>query len=143
MSTSYGNLSTLDGPASPRCKPGDPHHCPVCEGSNLAPWKKSDLTRELEPEDLHITDSRYGVTLELFRCAECGFIHAPGEDVRRLNALYEQMEDPHYDDTAIGRTLQMEWIVRLILRHAPNARTLLDIGAGTGMLVSAAERQGL
>src|SRR5947207_11573522 len=114
MSTSYGNLSTLDRnrnpPAHARGSHAAENRCPVCEGSNLAAWKKGDLTRDLAPEDLHITDSRYGVTLALFRCSECGFIHARGEDVRRLNALYEQMEDPHYDGTAVGRTLQMEWI---------------------------------
>src|SRR5437588_2601283 len=104
MSTSNGNLSTLDRARNPQPRARGSQsgldaaasQCPVCEGSNLAAWKKGDLARDLEPEDLHITDSRYGVTLDLFRCGECGFIHAHGEDVRRLNALYEQMEDPHY-----------------------------------------------
>ena len=137
MSETYGNSSTLEPRAATASS------CPVCRGSNISAWKKGDLARSLQPEDLHITDSRYGITLELFRCGDCGFIHAHGEDVEHLGSLYERMEDPHYDDTSVGRALQMEWIVKLIRRHIPNARTLLDIGAGTGRLVSAAQCDGL
>lgn len=77
--------------------------------------------------------ARYGLTLELWRCADCGLIYADGDEVAELVALYEQIEDQGYQDTQDARILEMRWLVEPSLQEAPKARTLLDIGAGTGL----------
>ena len=46
--------------------------CPVCGRTNHRSWKASDVVEGLTPEDLAITDRRYGTTLGLRECA-CGF----------------------------------------------------------------------
>ena len=57
---------------------GSNPHCWVCGSSATAEWKARSLSRRINPNDLRITDSRYGVTLALRRCTECGFmqVHA-------------------------------------------------------------------
>jgi len=118
--------------------------CPVCGGSEQSPWKQGNLSSsELRPEDFHITDARYGVTLPLVRCKDCEFIFATAAGAAGIIALYEQMEDPDYDSSGSARRFQMEWVIREALRSTPYAKTLLDIGAGTGMLVAEAQKQGL
>jgi rubredoxin len=72
--------------------------CPVCgDAREPSLWKKRNLDRRLTPEDLLITDSRYGVTLELWKCAGCGFIFAKGAEIDELESLYARLDDPEYD----------------------------------------------
>lgn len=97
----------------------------------------------MRPEDLQITDHRYGVTLSLRKCARCGFIFADDTELAELTALYEQLDDPEYETTQDTRLLQMQWLLAKTRRLRPQARTLLDIGAGAGLLVAEARRGGL
>jgi SAM-dependent methyltransferase len=118
--------------------------CWVCGSGETLPWKERALPSRLAPDDLRITDSRYGVTLALRRCEACGFVFAePDADLSRLTQLYEDLDDPEYDDTAEPRALQMRWLLRETRRHAPQARSVLDVGAGTGLLVAEATAAGL
>lgn len=120
-----------------------PETCWVCGSTTTALWKGRSIARELTPEDLRITDSRYGTTLGLRRCADCGFVFAEGAEVEHLTALYERLSDPGYEDTQEPRALQMRWLLRTALHAHPAARSLLDVGAGTGLLVAEAARTGL
>lgn len=123
--------------------PSDPHTCPICSTISTSRWKPRNLDRRLEPEDLLITDARYGVTLELWKCPRCSFIFASGEEVKELEELYARLDDPEYDAGAPGRELQMEWLLQKAMAARAGARTLLDVGAASGMLVRAAARAGL
>ena len=93
--------------------------CWVCGASESEPWKARNLERELVPEDLRITDDRYGVTLRLRRCRRCGFIQADDGEVRELTALYAGLEDPAYEEGGGSRRLQMSWLLRAA-RRAPS-----------------------
>ena len=117
--------------------------CRVCGSTATSQWKTRSLDRPLIPDDLRITDARYGVTLGLWRCSECGFIQANESELAELTALYEQIVDPEYERGGAARTLQMRWLVTKGLDAHPSAKTLLDIGAGTGLLVAEARVRGL
>lgn len=117
--------------------------CWVCGAARSTPWKARSIERPLWPEDLQITDASYGTTLALRRCDACGFLFAEGDDIAELTALYEQLADAEYEATQDSRRLQMEKLLDRLHRARPGARTLLDIGAGAGLLVEAARRRGL
>ncbi len=118
--------------------------CWICSGpAGPRPWKDGTLARPLASADLCITDSRYGSTLSLWKCRRCGFIFADAAELAGLDALYEALEDPGYEQTQDVRAFQARWLVGRLRRRAPRARSLLDIGAGTGLLVAEAKRHGL
>ncbi len=117
--------------------------CRVCGSRQTRFHKPRSIDRPLEPDDFRISDSRYGLTLELWRCTACGFVFASERDVQELERLYEDLTDPGYTDSQAPRVLQMRWLVRQALRVAPGAHTALDIGAGTGLLVREARAAGL
>jgi len=117
--------------------------CPVCGSGRTRLWKSRNLNRDLTPEDFKITDGRYGVTLTLHKCEGCSFIFADASETGQLTALYEQLVDPSYEEGADSRTVQMRWLLQLGISARPQARTLLEIGAGSGLLVAEAGRLGL
>lgn len=92
---------------------------------------------------MQITDSRYGVTLTLHKCADCSFIFADENEIGRLTEHYEQMVDSGYAAGAKYRAAQMRPLLQLGTAALPRARTLLDIGAGSGLLVAEAAGIGL
>ena len=124
-------------------KPMSTASCRVCGSNRTALWKSRNLNRELTPEDFKITDGRYGVTLTLHKCADCSFIFADASETCQLTALYEQLVDPSYEEGADSRALQMRWLLQLGIAVRPQAHTLLEIGAGSGLLVAEAGRLGL
>jgi SAM-dependent methyltransferase len=117
--------------------------CWVCGSASLRPYKPRSDCGALASADLKITDSRYGLTLALCQCQDCGFVLAVDDELRELNGLYECLDDPGYEETQGVRTRQMIRLLRHVLRHQPQARTLLDIGAGAGALVRQARDLGI
>jgi 2-polyprenyl-3-methyl-5-hydroxy-6-metoxy-1,4-benzoquinol methylase len=117
--------------------------CWICGSTDTAAWKPRSLGRPLTAEDLQITDDHYGTTLALWRCRGCQFIFADGDDLLRLTALYEHLSDPEYVESQHSRAPQMRWLIHQVMRAHPNARSLLDVGAGAGLLVAEALRRGL
>ena len=117
--------------------------CWVCGGSRLEPWKPGNLASPLVSEDLRISDARYGLTLPLVRCLGCGFCFSNSREVARLDDLYAELDDPGYEGSQESRELQMRWLVKLARQAHPGARTALDVGAASGLLVAEAGRQGL
>lgn len=117
--------------------------CWVCRSSATSIYRESGVSGALRPDDMRITDSRYGTTVRLWRCHECGFVFADPEQIQSVVSLYQALEDPEYEAGAEVRTLQMSKLLAGVLRERPAARSLLDIGAGIGLLVSEAGRRGL
>ena len=48
------------------------------------------------------------------------------------------MEDQSYHDTSFARRAQMRILLDLMAAHRSGARTLFDVGAGTGFMVAEA-----
>jgi Methyltransferase domain len=116
--------------------------CWICGTPGALHWKARTIQRPLEPADLRITDHRYGATLSLLRCGACGFIFSNDKEVAELGSLYERMSDPGYEESQEGRALQMRWLLSKARKANPLARSLLDVGAGSGLLVAEAKRFG-
>jgi len=117
--------------------------CWICGSDQVRPWKTGNVKDTLTPEDLQITDARYGLTLSLSRCTMCDFRFAEAADVEVLNELYSQLVDDDYVGSQSGRSIQMRWLVELVRRYHPAAKTALDVGAAAGLLVSESRKQGL
>ena len=109
----------------------------------MSMWKSGGLARDLRSDDLRISDSQYGLTLPLLRCDTCGFVFAPYREIADLTTLYEELSDQSYEGSQEPRILQMRWLLDKALGANPGAKTLLDIGAGTGVLVREARDRGL
>lgn len=134
--------------SSAKKEPNTPpaRRCPACGAGGVAPWRKRSKRGALTSKDLAITDAHYGTTLELLRCRGCGFVFAVGGDdaeLSRLVELYRELDDPEYAATVPMRRLQMDWLLDRTLSQVPNARTLLDIGCASGVLLEAAQARGL
>lgn len=117
--------------------------CWVCGSMRTRPCKTARVLDTLSPDDLRITDARYGLTLPLVRCDECGFRFADAQEVEKLDSLYAELDDPGYQGSQESRLLQMRWLLAWTRRGHPAARTLLDVGAASGLLVAEARREGL
>lgn len=117
--------------------------CWVCDSQNTHAWRKGRGTELLQSDDLRISDPRYGTTLNLHRCRDCGFRFAEAARAEQLASLYEGLTDPEYEGSQLGRRRQMRSLVSLALEAHPGAKTALDVGAASGLLVSEAERAGM
>ncbi|HEX2694831.1 MAG TPA: class I SAM-dependent methyltransferase, partial [Acidobacteriota bacterium] len=118
--------------------------CPACGGVNLRPWKKgsADL-RTLRPEDVKITDNRYGLTWDLSDCADCSHIFAdPCPTPAFLGSLYGALEDPLYEEEAAGRAMSFRRVLARLERLRPEKGRLFDVGAATGILMNLARERG-
>lgn len=120
-----------------------PDPCWICGARGASPWAVRNLGRDLEPDDLRITDHRYGVTLALRECRECSFIFAEAGELSKLTALYQSLHDPAYGESFEPRLLQMRWLLDAALRLRPDASSMLDIGAAAGLMVAEARARGL
>ena len=80
--------------------------CWVCGSTNTRPWRVGRLAEQLTSDDLRISDVRYGTTLALDRCGDCGFRFADAAQAEPLAALYEGLTDPGYEGSQDGRRLQ-------------------------------------
>lgn len=109
--------------------------CWVCGSEQLKFHKASNLTSGFDSRAFAITDTNYGVTGQLIKCAECGFIQC--SNLTDVLNYYEDLEDPLYEATRKGRELQANKMLSVIIKHA-RGKKLLDIGAGSGILVEQA-----
>jgi 2-polyprenyl-3-methyl-5-hydroxy-6-metoxy-1,4-benzoquinol methylase len=128
---------------SPGPDPGrtDEHpRCWVCGADRLEHFRKSSIAREaLRSSSFRITDAEYGSTMELVRCRACGFVQlAEHVDV---TPFYARMDDPAYELTRPSRALQARELLEGLSPGMHGTR-LLDVGAGSGVLVEQATRLG-
>ena len=113
--------------------------CRICGSDSIRLIRESTIPQNLSSENFNITDSNYGVTGAIFKCDTCGFLQClKMEDVL---PFYEQLEDAGYEETRAERALQEKRIVQTLKTYKSYGR-LLDIGAGSGILVEQALKAG-
>lgn len=98
----------------------------------------------LKSSDFAITDSAYGTTAAIFRCSDCGLLQCP--EVTDALSYYKGLQDSQYEDGREYRYVQAESLIRELLTAARLKNglglKLLDVGAGSGVLLEAAEQFG-
>ena len=112
--------------------------CWICGNSGTTPHAKGAAVDALTPDDLRISDKRYGLTLPLLQCDACGFVFATRKSLPALTALYAELDDAEYGASAAGRHRQMAHLLRWAAADLPRSARLLDVGAASGILVSEA-----
>jgi 2-polyprenyl-3-methyl-5-hydroxy-6-metoxy-1,4-benzoquinol methylase len=112
------------------------HLCWIC-GAPVSLVRESSLPNQLTGAQFRITDADYGRTAAIYRCDRCNF-HQCSEMVGVLN-YYIEMNDQAYEATRSQRVLQERKLLHQIpLQRAPSELRLLDVGAGSGILVQEA-----
>lgn len=121
-----------------------PAVCRICASPNVSLVKPSDIAARINSDQVKITDDSYGLTAAIYRCASCGFMQC--SDAEGVVQAYEDLEDQEYEAGRKERALQARAILSRMLavaRARPDGARLLDIGAGSGILVEAATELGL
>ena len=113
--------------------------CWVCGSQDFSLTKKSDATSGLSSHNFAITNFDYGKTGELHQCNNCGFIQCV--DLDEVVKFYETLEDEGYENTRNERKLQEQRLIKTFGKYKSGGR-LLDIGAGSGIMVEAALEAG-
>jgi len=137
--------------------------CRICGAGGLGLYlhKPGNVRQDLTAEDFRITNSDYGVTADIYRCGNCGFLQCP--DLGETLGFYEQLEDPRYEQDRRARGIQARKVLERIegFRRRRGSSTgagdtpatctgrmpvprgrLLDVGAGSGILVEQAVAMG-
>ena len=120
----------------------DSCHCWICGGASTRRFRPSTIRHRVDATSVRITDSNYGQTAALSECRACGFVFADPVPHPDVLDLYRHMEDQPYQDSSFTRRAQMRTLLDLVSARRPRARTLLDIGAGTGLMVAEARARG-
>jgi SAM-dependent methyltransferase len=113
--------------------------CWVCGNNDFTLFKPSDATGRLTSSHFAITNFDYGKTGELQQCNNCGFIQC--SDLDEVLNFYEDLEDQEYENTRQERKLQEQRLIKILSNYNSGGR-LLDIGAGSGIMVEAALENG-
>lgn len=111
-------------------------NCWVCNSNKLEIAKSSNI--ELAKE-FTISNSEYGITSEIHRCKECGFLQ--WSDLKDTLPLFENVQDHSYESVRKERAVCQKKILEIIYKNKSKGR-LLDIGAGSGILVEQAIKMG-
>ena len=124
-------------PDGPRLVTG--FRCWVCGAGRLELAKRSNAGPASNDQSFLITDKEFGVTAEIHRCLECGFLQCSG--LTDVLPLYRRLHDEAYQAGRGPRARQARRLLRLVQGYRGHGR-LLDIGAGAGVLVEQALSMG-
>jgi SAM-dependent methyltransferase len=114
-------------------------NCWLCGEVKLTCVKTADVPSTVNAAAFRVTDANYGQCAAVYQCAACGFRQC--SDFSDVLSFYQAMDDPGYEASRAPRALQAERLLQSVRRHRPGGR-LLDIGAGSGILVEVATRLG-
>jgi 2-polyprenyl-3-methyl-5-hydroxy-6-metoxy-1,4-benzoquinol methylase len=115
--------------------------CWVCNSEKISKIKNGLDISKIKTSDFMVTDARYGTTMDIYECRDCGFQFCP-TDLDLVN-LYEGMEDQEYIDTNSERSKQaFELYKEAIKFFSPNFKYTLDVGCGSGQFVECFKKNG-
>ena len=114
-------------------------NCWLCGEVKLTCVKTADVPSTVDAAAFRVTDANYGQCAAIYQCAACGFRQC--SDFSDVLSFYQAMDDPGYEASRAPRALQAERLLQSVSRYRPGGR-LLDIGAGSGILVEVATRLG-
>lgn len=116
------------------------YSCWLCGSTAIALIRSGVDPAKLSPDNFSITDSHYGRTLDVYKCTSCSFKFCP--TAGNVFSFYEALVDEEYEKTRAARALQARKLLQRAQHLFPEKNTgklrLLDIGAGTGILVEQA-----
>lgn len=115
------------------------HVCWLCGGTDCKLLWQGLSPDHLTSADFAITDSRYGTCLSVFTCGACGFKFCA--EAGDMTPHYAALEDPEYERTRGARIRQATDLLASVVVFRKNG-TLLDVGAGSGIMIEAALRTG-
>ena len=113
--------------------------CWICACGGASLKRRGVNAANLKPDDFRITDAGYGMTGDIYECSHCGFLFCPG--MGDVLGMYQQMDDPEYEATREERALQAHKLLASVSKFK-SAGALLDVGAGSGIMVQAALERG-
>jgi SAM-dependent methyltransferase len=116
-----------------------PKSCWLCHGDRMVLVKPARHLSTVDSGSFRVTDSNYGESAAVYQCGTCGFRQCT--DFTDVLAFYEGMDDPEYEASRAPRALQADRLLKSITPYAGKGR-LLDVGAGSGILMEAAARAG-
>jgi SAM-dependent methyltransferase len=117
--------------------------CWVCDHASASQIKAGLSPEALTPDHFAITDAHYGMTLSLYRCDSCGFLFCP--DAGDVTRFYSALSDDEYERTRSWRCMQARHLLKKISSYKTSgvlSPFLLDVGAGSGILVEEAQKMG-
>jgi SAM-dependent methyltransferase len=114
-------------------------NCWLCGEVKLTCVKTADVPSTVDAAAFRVTDANYGQCAAVYQCAACGFRQC--SDFSDVLSFYQAMDDLGYEASRAPRALQAERLLQSVSRYRPGGR-LLDIGAGSGILVEVATRLG-
>jgi len=114
-------------------------NCWLCGEVKLTCVKTADVPSTVDAAAFRVTDANYGQCAAVYQCAACGFRQC--SDFSDVLSFYQAMDDPGYEASRAPRALQAERLLQSVSRYRPGGR-LLDIGAGSCILVEVATRLG-
>lgn len=114
-------------------------NCWLCGEVKLTCVKTADVPSTVDAAAFRVTDANYGQCAAVYQCAACGFRQC--SDFSDVLSFYQAMDDPGYEASRAPRALQAERLLQSVSRYRPGGR-LLDIGAGSGILVEVATSLG-
>jgi len=117
--------------------------CWICGSSDSREVVPSGIDGGVSSEDFRISDSHYGRTARIVECNECGFRYADPLPADDLAELYSRLTDEDYDSGSEGRIEPFRKILDTALRLRQGIKSVLDIGASTGLMCLAAGEKGL
>jgi 2-polyprenyl-3-methyl-5-hydroxy-6-metoxy-1,4-benzoquinol methylase len=115
--------------------------CWLCGSRRARVRFRSTILSPPVAADFKVTDAHYGRTGRILRCDACGFLFVDPLPTDLLRA-YADLEDQDYEADADARVRNFAPILDRLRELRPAARSLLDIGAGTGILCEAARGLG-
>ena len=112
--------------------------CRICGSPTFLKWRGS-LLQPPNSRSFAITDFNYGRISALYQCGKCGFRQC--HDLTDVLSFYQSQVDTAYEDTRKQRKLQARSLLKRLGQFKRKGR-LLDVGAGSGILVEAAREEG-